>query len=45
MEGAAASFAICVEAVASGGATMLQNDVMVTIAVDMNGKAGVLIIT
>ena len=45
MEGAITSYAICVEAIPSGCATALQNDVMATLAVDMTGKAGVLVIT
>lgn len=45
MEGPFIPFDICVEAVPSGSAMMLQNNLMVTIAVDMNGKAGVLVTT
>ena len=44
-EGAVTSFAVCAEAVPSGDATALLDDVMVTLTVDMAGKAGVLVTT
>ena len=40
-EGDFTNFLICVEAISPGGATALQNDVIATLSVDMNGKAGV----
>ena len=40
-EGGFTTFLICVEAISPGGAATLQNDVIVTLSVDMSGKAGV----
>ena len=45
IEGAITSFSVCAEAIPSGGATSLQDDLMVTLTVDMTGRAGVLVIT